>query len=363
METTSDILKTAISLKQVGQLVDERAVYAIFDSVGAPRVPEKMHALAAERALSLFLGTPFESYTAVAPYLASLDPELLDWTRRELWQEPWGILVFSRTPLVELFHHFRRFLTARMPDGNSVFFRFQDPRILLAFLRSAEATSFGFWNGVAAYGWSDGESVVMVKCPRGIAQNQPSQQGNLAFSNELMSSLGKTQLQNFTDRCTKYFEMTGISLPAERDAFFQSILKYGSSVGIKLEIDLLRFMQLVLGWKGMQSIAVVREILSYPAVSGTDKVDLLCEMAAFGGFASSPADAPGLDRSAHRQALTEFLRKHQNDAQFLRVHPDGILTTQPADTRWRKEWMQLYCEKVASLAQVTNVPVGSVVVG
>jgi pyruvate-formate lyase-activating enzyme len=95
---------------------------------------------------------------------------------------------------------------------------------------------------------------------------------------------------------------------------------------------------------------------------GTDKVDLLCEMAAFGGYASSPADAPGLDREAHRQALIGFLGKHKSDAQFLRAHPDGRLTTRPADARWRKEWVQLYSENVASFAQVTNVPVGSALI-
>jgi hypothetical protein len=360
MEATNDLPKTAVSIEQVSRLIEARAVYAVFDSVGVPRVPAKMQALASGRALSLFLGTPFESYTAVAPYLASLDPELLDWTRRELWQGPWGILVFSRAPLDELFQHFRRFLTVHMPNGQSAFFRFQDPRILPTFLQSAESRDLGFWNGIAGYGWGEGESVAMVKCPEGAVRNPSSpQHREPSLSPELMRSFGKTQLQNFIDRCIKYFEIAGTALPPDRDAFFQSILRYAGSVEIKLEIDLLRFMQLVLGWKGMQGIPVIREILTYPGVSGTDKVDLLCEMAAFSTLGPLRVPGAGLNPDANAKAGKRFLEDHLNERQFLQAHPEGALTMSQADARWRKEWVKLYTEEVAKQAQVTRVQAGS----
>jgi hypothetical protein len=130
-------------------------------------------------------------------------------------------------------------------------------------------------------------------------------------------------------------------------------------VGINLELDMLRFMQLVLGWKGMQAITPIREILTYPEVSGTDKVDLLCEMAAFAGFGPDPLRIVGLDLEANAKALQKFLDAHLNDKQFLQTRSDGTLTMSPADTRWRKEWLRYYNEEVARRAQVAQVPVGA----
>ena len=357
---SSDFRKTTVSLDQVSRFIGERAAYAVFDSVGAPRIPEKMYKLGTQQALSLYAGSPFESYTAVAPYLAILDQELFDWIRGEIWEEPWGVMIFTRSPLDLLFEHFRRFLTIQLPNGESAFFRFQDPRILPVFLESAEAQSSGFWNGIAAYGWGQDDAVVIVKRPESIAEtsaNAPS--GKLVFSTDLMRSLGKAQLQDFIDRCAKYFESCDTALPADRDAFFHSILRYAGSVGIKLEIDLLRFMQLVLGWKEMQSMPFVREILTYPEVSGTDKVDMLCEIAAFSTLGSAHQQSAGLNLEANAKASQRFLDEHLNDKQFLQDHPDGALTMAHSDTHLRKDWLKIYNEEIATLAKMTRVQVGS----
>jgi hypothetical protein len=360
MEATSDLRKTAIPFEQVGRLIARQPTFAIYDAVGVPSIPEKMGALGTARALSLFLGTHYESYTAVAPYLACLDHELLSWTKSELWSRPWGVFVFSRAPFHELFHHFQHFLTARMPDGQSTFFRFQDPRILAPFLQSTESKSFGFWNSVRAFGWGENESVAIVTLSEEIARTQPNQQpSGVAFSTELICSLGKVQMGNFLDRCGKYLDASGTPLPPDRDAFFHSILRYASSVGIRLEIDLLRFMQLILGWKEMRSIAFVREILNYPGVAGSEKVDLLCEMAAFSAAGTAMPQSAGLDVEANAKAIKRFLGEHLNDRQFLQAHPDGALTMAPADTRWRKEWLTIYNEELACRAKVTRVPVGA----
>jgi hypothetical protein len=360
MEATVHLPRTTVALELINQLIQQRSVYAIFDPVGAPRVPEKMHALSSERSLSLFQGTPYESYTAVAPYLASVDEELFEWIRKGLWAEPWGILLLSRSSLGELFNVFRRFITVRLPDGNACFFRFHDPRILSTFLDAEESARYEFWNGISAYGWSADDAVTLVKRPDGMAASAGEVPvSEVALSPELMNSLGKAQLKSFLDRCSKYLEGNGVTLPANRGMFFQSVFLYARSVGIVLELDLLRFLHLILGWKGMQSIAVVREILSYPEVSGTDKVDLLCELAAFAGMGPEPLRIAGLDMEANAKALQRFLDEHVNDRLFFEKHHSGALTMSIEDTRWRKEWVNYYCEFVSERAKVTRVPVGT----
>lgn len=359
MELKADLRKTSVSFEQLGRLVEERALYAIVDSVNCPRVPEKMIRLSGEKALSLYAGTPFEAYTAVVPWLTSLDAELLDWLVNDLWLKPWGILVFSRASLPDLFQHFRRFWAARMPNGTSAIFRFQDPRILPIFLASDEAAHCGFWNGIAAYGWSDGDAAAMVKRPEAIAQMQhyPNREG-MEISASLVHALESRQMQGFIERCIAYLNSMETVLPADRCAFFESVLRYARSVGIVAELDLVRFIKMVLTWKELRSIAVVREILANPEVSGTDKVDLLCELAAFGSFEQRSGQQRGLDPESNARAGQRLLDELVNDKEFLSCHSDGPLTMSQADTRWRKVWVRLYCEEVAKRAQVTRVPVG-----
>lgn len=321
----------------------------------------KLCRLGADCALSFFGKTSFDAYTAVTPYLVRLDNDLATWIGRDLWQQPWGILIFSKATLEALFQHFRRFFYVRAPDGNSYFFRFFDPRILPVFCSSADALAYGFWHPIEAFGWSQGETAALARWTSDVPPS-PDLAQKVTLSPELMHNFEKMQLQNFLDRALAYLHAMGVELPGDPAAYVQSLLRYAVSVGIENEVDLVRFLVLVSGWGEMPSIDAARDILSYPELPGSDKVDLLCEMAAFGGYSSPPAEAPGLDREAHRQALKEFLEKHRSDARFLRIHPDGSLSLRPADARWRKEWVQLYCDKVAARAQVTFVPMGSSII-
>jgi hypothetical protein len=355
----SELKRIVASAEQYRRLIREAGVYAIFDSAGEPGVAARMHSLPPGQSASLFAGSPFESYTAIAPYLARLDEPLGEWIHGKLWSKPWGILVFSPTPIEQLFHHFRRFVQARLPDGAVSFFRFYDPRILAAFLPSDEAATLGFWSGIKAFGWSQGEAATFLQWAGSAAPPLPPPQQEVALSPSLMHAFEKVQLQDFLERCRAYIELAGAKLPEGNETALPSILRYGASVGIEQEIDMLRFILLVLGWKEMRSLSVVREILNYPQVKGADKVDLLCELAAFGGFSPSPMEALGLDKEANQKAMARFLAQHSKDEQFLKTHPGGALTIGPADTRWRKEWINTYNALVAERAKVANVPVGT----
>jgi len=53
----------------------------------------------------------------------------------EGWGQSWGVFVVTEEDDIEvLFEHFRQFLKVEDPEGNRLFFRFYDPRVLRIFL-------------------------------------------------------------------------------------------------------------------------------------------------------------------------------------------------------------------------------------
>ena len=85
---------------------------------------------------SLYEGEKGVELAAFAPYLvdststAHLLPTMVD----EGWGGNWGVYLSSRDPFPILRHHLRHFLMVKQPDGQQVYFRFYDPRVLRAFI-------------------------------------------------------------------------------------------------------------------------------------------------------------------------------------------------------------------------------------
>ncbi len=79
----------------------------------------------------LFAGKLAEPLKRAAPYLVELtdDTPLREIWRTEGWGRAWGILVRSELELKDLRRHLRKFLLAQLPDGDTVMFRFYDPRV------------------------------------------------------------------------------------------------------------------------------------------------------------------------------------------------------------------------------------------
>ena len=134
--------KAAISANESGlDGVRERlareptTLFAILDACDEPRIPAKVLELG-DRAESLYRGRAEEEHWAIAPYLVQVDEPLLDWIVEALSGTPWGILAFAATDLDSLRKHFRRFLKVEGPDGQKLYFRFYDPRVLPTFLNS-----------------------------------------------------------------------------------------------------------------------------------------------------------------------------------------------------------------------------------
>ena len=114
-------------------------LFAVLDACDEPRVPAKVKQLGADRAVSLYRGWAEADYWAIAPYLVHVDEPVLEWVVDNLWTEPWGIFAAAAPDLAALRKHFRRFLKVRGPDGNVLYFRFYDPRVLPLFLSTCNS--------------------------------------------------------------------------------------------------------------------------------------------------------------------------------------------------------------------------------
>lgn len=85
---------------------------------------------------SLYDGEKGVSLSDVAPYLVHLpkDSELLPILVRDGWGQSWGVYLKSLVGFQEVRRHLRHFLEVRQPDGEQLYFRFYDPRVLRAYL-------------------------------------------------------------------------------------------------------------------------------------------------------------------------------------------------------------------------------------
>jgi hypothetical protein len=124
----------AASADDLRRLAGAGRLWALLDACDAPAVPEKVGDLGEERAVSLYRGGAEEDWWAIAPYLARADGSLIDWIAETLEAESWGVFVVADADLEGLRRHFRRFLIVEDPDGEEMYFRFYDPRVLAKFL-------------------------------------------------------------------------------------------------------------------------------------------------------------------------------------------------------------------------------------
>jgi len=121
-------------LEYAGRFVAGSYLYAILDTCDAPLVSAKVHDLGTERSLCIY-DPPWEAkFSAVAPYLASVDESLLDWISATLGKDPWGVFVISSAERNILRSHLRDLLTVESPEREKLYFRYYDPRVLRNFV-------------------------------------------------------------------------------------------------------------------------------------------------------------------------------------------------------------------------------------
>jgi hypothetical protein len=103
---------------------------------------------------SLYRGQSEEALASVAPYIfqAEREGEFERWYFDTGWGDAWGILVFAEEDMKTLHKHFRKFLMVQTEDGEELYFRFYDPRVLRIFLPTCDKGQLQeFFGPVNAY--------------------------------------------------------------------------------------------------------------------------------------------------------------------------------------------------------------------
>jgi hypothetical protein len=88
----------------------------------------------------LYAGDLDDDVEEVAPYLIRLEADhpFTAWLIESIGHKPWGIFFKAPSTLRELRKHFRQFLIVKGPEGESLYFRFYDPRVFSTFLPTCD---------------------------------------------------------------------------------------------------------------------------------------------------------------------------------------------------------------------------------
>jgi hypothetical protein len=149
-----------------GQAVPK--IYAILDAARDEVIYKKISG-SVNKILCLYHGEKAVDLADVAPYLVHLkeDDPFTEWLFTKGWGNSWGIFLESSASPDQLRMHFRKFLTVYDGDGNPLYFRFYDPRVLRVYLPTCDTSELEIIFGpVNCYyiEWKDGNTLIDFRC-------------------------------------------------------------------------------------------------------------------------------------------------------------------------------------------------------
>lgn len=115
------------------------ATYTILDGAACDELLPMLEQHAPDHCC-LYAGDLDDDVEEVAPYLIRLEADhpFTAWLLEAIGHKPWGIFCKAPATLRELRKHFRQFLIVKGPDGENLYFRFYDPRVLSVFLPTCD---------------------------------------------------------------------------------------------------------------------------------------------------------------------------------------------------------------------------------
>ncbi len=119
---------------------DERQnIYAVVDGAACPDLRFNISKWNPESSC-LWSGDLDADLEEVAPYMIKLerDADFTQWLIKEGWENHWNIFVSSILEPKAFRKEIRKFQLARLPEGETVYFRFYDPRVLEMFLPTCD---------------------------------------------------------------------------------------------------------------------------------------------------------------------------------------------------------------------------------
>ena len=116
------------------------SVYAVVDGASCPDLRFKLFEWQPQ-SCCLWSGKLAPDMEEVAPYLVKLhsDSLLTDWLIRYGWDHHWNIFVDSQLPFKALRKQLRKLLLVKSPEGESLTFRYYDPRVMSIFIPTCES--------------------------------------------------------------------------------------------------------------------------------------------------------------------------------------------------------------------------------
>ncbi|WP_428034722.1 DUF4123 domain-containing protein [Amphritea sp.] len=113
--------------------------YAVIDGAQVSELQAKLSA-SKHSYVCLWSGELDSDLKQVAPYLVQLkrDSNFTLWLLENGWANNWNIFVSAKSSIKMVRKHLRKFLTVVTDDGETLIFRFYDPRIMKAFMRNID---------------------------------------------------------------------------------------------------------------------------------------------------------------------------------------------------------------------------------
>lgn len=143
----------------------ETNVYVVLDGASVPDLPQVLWKLKPEH-VCLYRGKLEPDMAEVAPYLVKMeyDAPFAKLVLEKGWGNHWGI--FAITPaevnLRDLRKHFRRFLMVYSPEGEPIYFRYYDPRVLRVYLPTCNTEEMEFVFGPISSYMLEGEDLSVL---------------------------------------------------------------------------------------------------------------------------------------------------------------------------------------------------------
>lgn len=89
---------------------------------------------------NLYSNSSDEELGDIAPYMFTFpySEEFSSWIFENGWGNSWGVMFETKISFEECWKHFRKFLLVKTEDGDELYFRFYDPRVLKIFLPTCD---------------------------------------------------------------------------------------------------------------------------------------------------------------------------------------------------------------------------------
>jgi hypothetical protein len=127
-------------IKQTLTPPEGQRLYAVLDGASVPGLLDKLKDHPKQH-FSLIAGQLEPDLAAAAPYVVELASggKLTDWLVEEGWGKHWGLFVFCKREILPVRNHFRMLFEVRDPEGEEMYFRFYDPRVMRVYLPTCTA--------------------------------------------------------------------------------------------------------------------------------------------------------------------------------------------------------------------------------